>query len=349
MHKINLHNYEAYLLDFSEGNLTHECQMDLELFLMQHPELNIDLEELSLVLVEDEEITFLNKNSLKKSKSDLVSETQFIGYIENQLSFKERLDLEKSCAANSTLLKELNLYKNTIAKANTSIVFLYKNELKRKSRIVWFNFSTTQFAAAASVLFLIGLLIFWPKKETINSQLADALFKDISTTKKTIINKTITSQKTIANIPITIKENIIAMTHGSSVTTIRSSLDENETIHPSENTATIYKDSISDVVIDNSPIKNLKNETAVTQNSLAEIKENKQTVVQVITEDDGETADLNTDKKKTGIWATASRALKNLNHVGIKSVNGDEENNKENTSYALTLGGLSIRHKAGNL
>ena len=34
MHKINIHNYEAYLLDFSEGNLTGELQVELELFLI---------------------------------------------------------------------------------------------------------------------------------------------------------------------------------------------------------------------------------------------------------------------------------------------------------------------------
>ena len=43
MSQINIHNYEAYLLDFSEGNLTDELQMELELFLIQHPELDINL------------------------------------------------------------------------------------------------------------------------------------------------------------------------------------------------------------------------------------------------------------------------------------------------------------------
>ena len=58
---------------------------------------------------------------------------------------------------------------------------------------------------------------------------------------------------------------------------------------------------------------------------------------------------LNTTKKKTGLWALASKALKNLNQVGVKSVNGNEDENQDKTSYALTLGGLSITHKANNL
>ena len=53
------------------------------------------------------------------------------------------------------------------------------------------------------------------------------------------------------------------------------------------------------------------------------------------------------EKKKKGIWAAASRALKNLNHAGVKSVNGNEDDAKGGASYALTLGGMSITHKAG--
>ena len=64
-------------------------------------------------------------------------------------------------------------------------------------------------------------------------------------------------------------------------------------------------------------------------------------------EDDGLV--VATEKKKKGIWAAASRALKNLNQVGLKSVNGDEEASKEKTAYALTLGGINITHKSGNL
>ena len=72
MHKIDIHNYEAYLLDYSEGNLTGELQVELELFLIQHPELEINLDELSLVSLENEAASFSNKNSLKKSEADVI-------------------------------------------------------------------------------------------------------------------------------------------------------------------------------------------------------------------------------------------------------------------------------------
>lgn len=342
MKRINIHNYEAYLLDFSEGNLSDECQVELELFLIQHPELNVDLTELSLVALEDEPIHFLNKNSLKKVETDLVSENQFIGYIENQLSTEERLLVEKSCATNPFLLKELTLYKNTIATEDKSIIFNQKQSLKRKPKVIWFNFSVTQFAAAASVLFLIGLVIFWSRAETTssNSQLANNTIKETST-----IDSVISVPEHIANNVSNIKENKTSITYNSVVANSQIALETSTILSQNKNTTSDFRDSISNLAINKSGIENNTKEIIIVQNSPAVLKENKQSVVEVISENDEEPIALNTDKK--GIWTTISRTLKNLNQVGVKSVNGDEQENKENTSYAITLGGISIKHKAG--
>ena len=109
MNTITKDNYEAYLLDFSEGNLTSELQMELELFLIQHPELEIDLDAIELLEIEKETVSFANKLGLKKTENDLVSEDQFIAYIENQLAPNERLFIEESCKTNASLLKDFEL------------------------------------------------------------------------------------------------------------------------------------------------------------------------------------------------------------------------------------------------
>jgi hypothetical protein len=347
MHKIDIHNYEAYLLDYSEGNLTGELQVELELFLIQHPELEINLDELSLVTLQNETTSFSNKSALKKSETDLVSETQFIGYIENQLPVNERLELEKSCVINPSLAKELALYNYTIAKADETIVFENKQSLKRKPKVIWFNFSAMQYAAAACIVFLIGLFILWPKTN-INSETSTLADKTDPVTSQTVssINNTIepkyntndlTSPKE-SNTPVapkvsspivTKKEQVLLANNNSSQNNNTSS--RKDTLHPT---------------IKNAPIiETPKNETFIALNTTPVAKP--KTVVQVITENDEEIVAVNTEKKKKGIWATASRALKNLNHAGVKTVNGDEESNKDNTAYAITLGGVSITHKAG--
>ena len=344
MHKIDLHNYEAYLLDFSEGNLTGDLQVELELFLIQHPELEINLDELSLVTLEDEATTFLNKNALKKSETDLVSETQFIAYIENQLPVNERLELEKSCAINPTLSKELALFTSTLATPDTSIIFENKQSLKRKPKVIWFNFSVAQYAAAACVVFLIGLFMLWPKT-TINSESSTLANKtDVITTQTVSLNNNTIEPTTNTNDLISPKESNNTVAQQSSISKKETTLFATNNSSQKNNTNPII--DTTHIAIKQSPIiESPKNETLIALNT-APIAKSK-TVVQVITENDDEAVALNTDKKKKGIWAAASRALKNLNHVGVKSVDGDEETNKDNTAYAITLGGVSITHKAG--
>lgn len=349
MHKIDIHNYEAYLLDFSEGNLSDESQIELELFLIQHPELNIDLSDLALVELDNEAISFSNKNNLKKSESDLVSETQFIDYIENQLSINEKLNIEKSCAANPPLEKELKLFSSTIVKVDTSIIYENKESLKRRSKIIWFNFSASKFAAAASVLFLIGLFIFWPKTQNTinNSQLADKEIKEAPTTKNFIANNSI-NHKNITAKTSNAKNKKVLISKNPVISNSQTAL-KNHIVTSQNKNAMPFEDSIDNLDTNNSDIENTKKEILIAQNFPDALKENKKAVVEVIIENDEEIIVLNTEKKKKGVWETVSRTLKNLNHIGIKSVNGDEKNNKENTSYALTLGGVSIKHKAGNL
>ena len=344
MHKIDIHNYEAYLLDFSEGNLTGELQVELELFLMQHPELEINLDELSLVTFENEATSFSNKTSLKKSETDLVSETQFIAYIENQLTYKERLELEKSCAINPSLSKELKLYVHTITTADASIVFENKASLKRKPKVIWFNFSATQYAAAACVVFLIGLFMLWPKTpiDSETSTLAnktDALITNTISSNSNTIEPTTHENDLIAHE----KLNTSSVQHSSAIKNQKPLL-ANNTSAKQDNSSSI-QDTIHNAINNLPIVQSPKNETLIALNTPPVVKQ--KTVVQVITENDDELVARNTDKKKKGIWAVASKAFKNLNHVGVKTVNGDEENSKDNTAYAITLGGVSITHKSG--
>ncbi len=346
MSKITIDNYEAYLLDLWEGNLSGEMQVELELFLIQHPELKTELSEMPLFTVEAEAPVFKAKSSLKKSEDDLVPEDQFIAYIENQLSLNERVQLEKSCAANPSLANELNLYKKTIATADAAIVYEPKHELKRKPKVIWFNFSATQFAAAASVLFLIGLFILWPKsgEDTINHTNTLAHNKAQKHTTPSTHNKAQPSHVVNQNVqPVAATSH----THGSTGNyanehTVDINPVQSNTPAPQENNespAPGFKNE-QDPVANVSPApennKEEKNTTLLAANT--------KTKVDVITEsDDEEAAEA---PKKKGLWNLAKRTLKNLNTVGVKSVDGDEEQTKDNTTYALTLGNIKITHKA---
>jgi hypothetical protein len=339
MGRINKHNYEAYLLDFSEGNLNSELQVELELFLMQHPELDIDLTDLLPVSLANDSIPFSEKNKLKRSESDLISETQFISYIENQLSVEERIHVEKSCDVNPSLLKELNLYKITVAVPETEVLFKEKNKLKRKPKVVWFDFSVKHYAAAACMLFLIGLVMLWPGNdhENQNNQLASTA--TIHSDGKVIETESISPQST----------QLASKAPKEPAPVLTSRNPNNQKIQVQEKQHVKSSDSILHESIAPEPVFELNSKEPLIATSIIPVStQSTHNVVQIITENDDDVEYTERPKKK-GLWAAASKALKNLNQVGVKSVNGDENSNKDKTAYALTLGGLNIVHKPSNL
>lgn len=342
MSKITIDNYEAYLLDLWEGNLSGEMQVELELFLIQHPELKTDLSELPVFTEEAEAPVFKAKNSLKRSEDELVSEERFIAYIENQLPLNERLELEKSCAANPSLANELNLYKKTIATADVAVVYEPKHELKRKPKIIWFNFSATQFAAAASVAFLIGLFVLWPKSGEYHLNHTNALAQN--KTEKQTSPSTKNSTQT-ANM---VKDDVLptAVTNHTHSNAGNAANEQTVAVNAAQSNTTTPPQDPEFQVPDPNPVASAT-PAAVTNNKEEKnstlLASNTKTTVDVITESDDE--DAPEAPKKKGIWGLAKRTLKNLNTVGVKSVDGAEEQNSDNTTYALTLGNIKITHK----
>ena len=65
---ISIHNYEEFILDFLEGNLSEQKETEMLLFLEQNPHLQSEIDGLldeNLILTADESIIFENKDILK--------------------------------------------------------------------------------------------------------------------------------------------------------------------------------------------------------------------------------------------------------------------------------------------
>lgn len=128
MSRIDLNNYEAYLLDYFEGNLSNELTAELKTFVLSHPELDVDLNDTELPVFSEDNVTFEGKNSLLKSESDLPDE-EIIRYVEGLMTLGERTEFELKLSLNSQLAKETAAYKKTILPVNTSEVFADANSL----------------------------------------------------------------------------------------------------------------------------------------------------------------------------------------------------------------------------
>jgi hypothetical protein len=117
MSKINLNNYEAFLLDYSEGNLSALEIAELKAFAIAHPQLEIDLDNFELPYFSEEPAGIDFISELKKTEQDVQTE-ELINYIENNLSAGQKAAFEAKLLLNKNLAKELELYKKTILTAD---------------------------------------------------------------------------------------------------------------------------------------------------------------------------------------------------------------------------------------
>ncbi len=131
MSNINLHNYEAFLIDYLDGNLNEDAVAELKAFVLANPQLEIDLEEMELPSFSDEELKVDFKNDLKKTEV-FIEDEELINYLENNLNEAERKAFEIKLLTDKELALKLQAYNKTILNAE-ALVFadkasLYKNE-----------------------------------------------------------------------------------------------------------------------------------------------------------------------------------------------------------------------------
>ncbi len=71
--KITIQNYEEWMIDYIEGNLSHAQEMQLTEFLEYHPELKAELELFNQTKLQpDTHVVYAHKESLKKAESGRV-------------------------------------------------------------------------------------------------------------------------------------------------------------------------------------------------------------------------------------------------------------------------------------
>ena len=173
---INKHNYEAFFLDYHEGNLSPQQVADLLLFLEQHSELKEEFESFENVTLDDfSDVSFGDRSSLKRDLTPALAkgkgvvlcidetnlEDYFIRSVEGTLTPAENTLLENFIIQHPQYPTELELFQKTKLTADPSVIFENREMLKH-------TVATTDDLLIASVEGLLS------KSETIllNGQLA---------------------------------------------------------------------------------------------------------------------------------------------------------------------------------
>jgi len=153
---ISINNYEAYFLDYHEGNLSPALVKELMDFISQHPELREEFESFEAIELSETEGIKFDKKELLKKQSATINPSNFdehaIQYVEGTLPGALQNELKTFISEYPIYQKELELYAKTKLVPDTSIVFEDKFLLKKgnKRPMAYYYWS-----AAASVAIII--------------------------------------------------------------------------------------------------------------------------------------------------------------------------------------------------
>jgi len=129
---INKHNYEAFFLDYHEGNLTPQEVAELLLFVEQHPGLKEEFESFENFTLEDySSYSFENKEGLKKEITESNREDYFIRAVDGTLTNTENGLLDRFLKQHPQYAIEFELFRKTKLSPDLNIVFENKAQLKR--------------------------------------------------------------------------------------------------------------------------------------------------------------------------------------------------------------------------
>jgi hypothetical protein len=133
---VNRENYEAFLLDLMEGNLSDDQENILKHFLEENPDLIVDDNFTFSFKVPESGISLPDKEGLKKGGANsVVNEGNYeqfcIARLEGDLSGEAESRLDRFLYENPGFGKSAEAFRSVILKADKSIGFPGKNTLKK--------------------------------------------------------------------------------------------------------------------------------------------------------------------------------------------------------------------------
>lgn len=139
--KINRDNYEAYFLDYHEGQLSPDSMEEVREFVNQNPDLHTVFNEFdSVSLIADQNIVFDKKPSLKKNPiyataqvNELNYEEYLISETEGLLSAGQILALDEFILVNPHIEKDRRLFAMTHLTPDDKVTFINKESVKQKA------------------------------------------------------------------------------------------------------------------------------------------------------------------------------------------------------------------------
>jgi hypothetical protein len=171
--EINRSNYEIWLIDWLDRNLSDLQVEQLQLFLTENPDLKEELGELNTLILKPSENSFTQKVQLIKSIADL-SGSQFdylcIAFNENDLNIEQKTELLEIIGNDNDKQRRFDLVRK-IKLVPGADNFKNKNKISKITPLQIIRNSVIGLSAAAAVTLLIMnyFLIPWNRPDKVNN------------------------------------------------------------------------------------------------------------------------------------------------------------------------------------
>ncbi len=192
--EININNYEAFFLDYLEGNLDKSALQKFEAFLAINPELKVDILPEDLIPLISKPIIYSSKVSLKKFEFNLYPFSQStieelcIAYHEHLLTDDKEKEFLAFLTTHSKYVIDFNLYGKTYLKPQLKITFenkelLYHGKVIKRLIIPLYKW----FSIAAGVALFVGIYLKYFDEKVVREMNVITLNKTDNT--RSIVNQ----------------------------------------------------------------------------------------------------------------------------------------------------------------
>jgi len=166
-------NYEIWFTDWLDGNLSDQQTEELKQFLVENPDLEEELNGLSIVSLNPPDLFFIGKKGLEKSPERL-SESQFehlcIASLENDLTPAQKTELEGIISSDEARRNKFELIQKLKLKPQSGS-FARKNILKKLTiGQKMLRLSVIGLSAAATVALFVSVFRFLPQNHKNGTQ-----------------------------------------------------------------------------------------------------------------------------------------------------------------------------------
>lgn len=205
--EINRDNYEIWFVDYFDHTLGPQDVAELLIFLEENPDLKIEFENYEHIRIPcDTHVVFSLKDELKKNNDESrYTDHEIIAYLEDDLDHDAMQDFTIRLKNDPALMKQVDLYKKTFLVPDKSVIFRYKNSIKRFT-LAAFSLRVFYYSASAAAVLLLAFGLYNLYSPDIQPRVARKPDVEFSKKPGVPINDTLTE---IESIPM-LAQNIVS-------------------------------------------------------------------------------------------------------------------------------------------